>query len=491
MGFRARRDGGSSCRTAAPPGLDNQSAPAGRTCLPSLKAGPEQPPDLPPCDPARMGTTLGVMSAETSPETPETTDTTQAREFDVVVFGATGFVGELTARYLADHAPAGTRIALAGRTESKLAAVRSRLPAVASGWPLILADSSSPSSLDAMVARTRVICTTVGPYLRYGESLVVAAATAGTDYVDLTGEVPFVHFSIDKAHETAQATGARIVHSCGFDSIPSDLGTYLLYRKASDDDAGTITDTTMVVKSMRGGISGGTIDSMRVIAEQAKDAQTRRLLLNPQALSGGPSDTPKVSMSSEPNDIAVVRAKNVDPSLSGTLAPFFMASYNTRVVRRSNALLDNAYGPDFHYAETMNVGGIPVLSALVAGVVTVGTGAFLGAMSLGPVRRLLDRVLPKPGSGPSEKTREKGYFITETFTRTSTGRRYRSRMKLSGDPGYKATAIMLGESALTLAHDRDRLPARSGVLTPAAAMGDALADRLRAAGAVLEVRELD
>ena len=432
------------------------------------------------------------MSGENPSEsgTPEPTTTTPALEFDVVVFGATGFVGELTARYLAEHAPAGTKVALAGRTETKLAEVRRRLPAAASSWPLIVADASSPSSLDAMVARTRVVCTTVGPYLRYGESLVVAAATAGTDYVDLTGEVPFVHFSIDKAHETAQATGARIVHSCGFDSVPSDLGTYLLYRKVADDEAGTLTDTTMVVKSMRGGVSGGTIDSMRVIAEEAKDPQKRRLLLNPQALSGDPGDTPKVSMSSEPSDIAVVRARTVDPSLSGTLAPFFMSSYNTRVVRRSNTLLDNAYGPDFHYAEAMNVGGIPVLSALIAGSVSVGTGAFLGAMSFGPTRRLLDRVLPKPGSGPSEKTRDKGFFVTETYTRTSTGRRYLSQMKLSGDPGYKATAVMLGESALTLALDRGELPARTGVLTPAAAMGDALADRLRAAGANFDVREL-
>ncbi|NDK91394.1 enoyl-ACP reductase [Gordonia desulfuricans] len=420
----------------------------------------------------------------------ESTASSSDREFDVIVFGATGFVGELTARYLAEHAPAGTRIALAGRTETKLAEVRRRLPATAASWPLVVADAGSPSSLDAMVARTRVICTTVGPYLRYGEALVVAAASAGTDYVDLTGEVPFVHFSIAKAHDTAVATGARIVHSCGFDSVPSDLGTYVLYRKVSDDDAGTLTDTTMVVRSMRGGLSGGTIDSMRVIAEQAKDPQVRRLLLNPQALSGTPADTPKVSMSSEPSDIAIVRGKKVDPSLSGTLAPFFMSSYNTRVVRRSDALLDGAYGPDFHYSETMNVGGVPGLSTLIAGVVGVGTGAFLGAMSFGPTRRLLDKVLPDPGQGPSEKSRDKGHFVTQTFTRTSSGRRYRSQMRAQGDPGYKATAVMLGESALTLALDRAALPARTGVLTPAAAMGEALVDRLRAAGFRIDAQEL-
>lgn len=412
------------------------------------------------------------------------------REFDVVVFGATGFVGELTAAYLAHHAPAGTRIALAGRSETKLADVRRRLPAAAADWPLIVADAASPASLDAMVARTRVICTTVGPYLRYGEALVVAAATAGTDYVDLTGEVPFVHFSINKAAEIAEASGARIVHSCGFDSVPSDLGTYLLYRKATDENLGTLTDTTFILKSMRGGASGGTIDSVRVIAEQAKDSQTRRLLLNPQSLSGTPGDTPKVSLSSEPSDISIVRARSVDPSLSGTLAPFFMSSHNTRIVRRSDALLDGAYGPDFHYAETMNVGGVPGLSTLFAGLVSVGTGAFLGAMSFAPTRKLLDRVLPDPGQGPSEKARDNGYFVTETYTQTTTGRRLRSQIRASGDPGYKATALMLGESALTLALDRDALPARAGVLTPAVAMGDALISRLGAAGMTLTVDEL-
>ncbi|VFA89831.1 saccharopine dehydrogenase family protein [Gordonia paraffinivorans] len=429
------------------------------------------------------------MSGEDITETTAATGSGD-REFDVVVFGASGFVGEITARYLADHAPIGTKIALAGRNETKLAEVRRSLPLRAHEWPLIVADSNSPASLDAMVARTRVVCTTVGPYLRYGEALVVAAANAGTDYVDLTGEVPFVRYSIDKAHETAESTGARIVHSCGFDSIPSDLSVYALYKKVTEDGAGELTDTTFVLKSMRGGVSGGTIDSMRVIAEQARDSATRRLLLNPQALSGGPGEVPRVSLSAEPSDLNLVNAKKVDPSLRGTLAPFFMSSYNTRIVRRSNALLDNAYGPDFHYAETMSVGGIPALSTLAAGVVAVGTGAFLGAMSFGPTRRLLDRVLPAPGEGPSEKARNNGYFVVETYTRTATGRRYRSRMRAQGDPGYKATAVMLAESALALAVDRNRLPSRTGVLTPAAAMGDVLVERLQDAGFTIEATEL-
>ncbi|MGB3696200.1 MAG: saccharopine dehydrogenase NADP-binding domain-containing protein [Gordonia sp. (in: high G+C Gram-positive bacteria)] len=413
-----------------------------------------------------------------------------SREFDVVVFGATGFVGELTAQHLANHAPSGTRIALAGRSETKLAAVRRRLGAQAADWPLIVADSDSPASLDAMCARTQVVCTTVGPYLRYGENLVIAAATAGTDYVDLTGEVPFVRHSIDKADEIAAASGARIVHSCGFDSIPSDLGAYLLHRTIADDEAGEMTDTTLVVTSLRGGVSGGTVDSIRVIAEQAKDAETRRLIMNPQALSGGAGDTPRVGLNSEPSDMTPVDAKKVDPSLRGTLAPFFMASYNTRVVRRSNYLLDGAYGDGFRYQETMSVGGVPGLSAALAGVVTVGTGAFLGAMSFAPTRKILDLVLPKPGSGPAAKTRETGNFVTQTFTTTTTGRRYRSQMRAHGDPGYKATAVMLGESALALALNRDQLPDRAGVLTPAVAMGDVLVDRLQAAGFVVEAHEL-
>ncbi|WP_026917374.1 saccharopine dehydrogenase family protein [Gordonia shandongensis] len=413
-----------------------------------------------------------------------------SREFDIVVFGATGFVGELTAAHLADRAPAGTRIALAGRSETKLAAVRRRLGDVAAQWPLIVADASTPSTLDALCERTQVVCTTVGPYMRYGENMVIAAATAGTDYVDLTGEVPFVRYSIDKADDVARSSGARIVHSCGFDSVPSDLGAYLLHRAITADGAGEMTDTTMVVTSLRGGVSGGTVDSVRALAEMAKDGEVRRLLLNPQALSGGAGDVPRASINSEPGDMTPVDASSVDPSLRGTLAPFFMASYNTRVVRRSNFLLDGAYGDGFRYQETMSVGGVPGLSAALAGVVTVGTGVFLGAMSFAPTRRVLDAVLPKPGSGPSDRTRETGNFVTQTFTTTTSGRRYRSQMRAHGDPGYKATAVMLGESALALALDRDALPDRSGVLTPAVAMGDVLVDRLQTAGFVVEAHEL-
>jgi short subunit dehydrogenase-like uncharacterized protein len=413
-----------------------------------------------------------------------------SREFDVVVYGATGFVGVLTAKYLAEHAPEGTRIALAGRNEAKLESTRASLPETARDWPLIVADSDSPASLDAMAARTRVVCTTVGPYLKYGEALLAAVANAGTDYVDLTGEVPFVRHSIDKYGEQAAATGARIVHACGYDSIPSDVGVHILHQKVQADGEGDLTDTTLVVTKFRGGLSGGTIDSMRVIADLSREPETRKVLMNPHSLSSGPGEVTRVDRKSEPSDAAIFSATKVDPSLKGALAPFIMASYNTRIVRRTNFLLGGVYGDRFKYGEAMAVGRNPVLSRVAAAGVAVGMGGLFGGLAMKPTRRVLDRMLPEPGEGPSEKTRERGFFDHRTYTTTTTGARYVAKVFAKGDPGYKATAMILGEAALTLALDRDKLPDRKGVLTPIAAMGDALVDRLRSAGMTLEVTRL-
>jgi short subunit dehydrogenase-like uncharacterized protein len=411
------------------------------------------------------------------------------REFDVVVFGATGFVGRLTAGYLAEHAPVGLRVALAGRSEAKLDEIRQGLPAAAHDWALVVADAGSPPSLQAMAARTRVVCTTVGPYLRYGQPLVAACVAAGTDYLDLTGEVPFVRRSIDEYHGAAEANGTRIVHACGFDSIPSDLSTYLLHRQVVADGAGTMRGTTLVVRAARGALSGGTIDSVRVLSELASDGDMRRVLANPHALSADTVARRVDGRSSEANDFAIVAGRSVDPSLSGTLAPFFMSSFNTRIVRRSNALLDDAYGPHFRYREALNVGRRRGVSTAAAAAVAVGTLGFMGLMALAPTRRLLDRVLPKPGTGPSAEAREKGFFITDTYTQTTTGARYRLEIRAQGDPGYRATATMLGEAAITLASCRDELPDRAGVLTPAVAFGDVLVDRLRKAGMTFEVSQ--
>ncbi|ABG92729.1 MULTISPECIES: saccharopine dehydrogenase family protein [Rhodococcus] len=413
--------------------------------------------------------------------------TDSARELDLVVYGATGFVGKLLADYLAQHAPEGVRIALAGRTAAKLEAVRSSLGPRAAEWPVIVANSDDAASLAALAARTRVVATTVGPYAKYGHALASVCAEAGTDYVDLTGEVLFVRESIDANHERARETGARIVHSCGFDSIPSDLGVHVLHEKVQEDGAGELTDTTLVVTSVRGGVSGGTIDSLRTQVDVSKkDPALRRLAASPYSMSPDRSKEPDLGKQS---DMSVVKGEDIAPGLKGWKAPFFMGPYNTRVVRRSNALRDWAYGRKFKYREVMNVGSSPI-TPVIAGAVAAGLGGMIVGMALPPTRYVLDRVLPSPGDGPSEEAQRKGHFTMDVYTTTSTGARYTSRVKAKGDPGYSATAVMLGESALSLALGGDALPDATGVLTPATALGDVLVTRLRDAGFEISARKL-
>jgi short subunit dehydrogenase-like uncharacterized protein len=407
--------------------------------------------------------------------------TNGSREHDVVVFGATGFVGRLTAGYLAEHAPPGTRVALGGRSLDKLERVRSELGPEAAEWPLFVADCHDEQALAQLAAASRVVATTVGPYYRYGLPLVEACAAAGTHYADLTGEVLFMRRSIDAAHATATASGARIVHTCGFDSIPSDLGVLLLHEHASANGAGDLEDTTLVVKALSGGISGGTIDSMRGQLDEAKaDKASRRLMGDPYSLSPDRSREP--DLGSERDPMGVVH----DPELGGYLAPFVMGTVNTRVVRRSNALQDFAYGRRLRYRELMLGGELPLGPVKAAGIAG-GLAALVAGLSLPPTRKVLDRVLPAPGDGPSEQRRERGFFRIDVHARTSTGARLVCKISAPGDPGYKATAVMLGESALALALAGDRLPGAGGVLTPATAMGTVLADRLRAAGHSYEV----
>lgn len=411
--------------------------------------------------------------------------TARSRDLDLVVHGATGFVGKLVARYLAEHAPAGTRIGLSGRSVERLEQVRAGLGPTAADWPLLRADATDDASLRALAAAAHVVATTVGPYAKYGLPLVRACAEAGTDYVDLTGEVPFARESIDLFHETAVASGARIVHSCGFDSIPSDLGVHVLHRQVQADGAGDLTDTTLVVTSLRGGVSGGTIDSLRTQIDETKhDAALRRLTASPYSLSPDRTTEPDLGRQS---DVALVRGADIAPGLSGWKAPFFMGPYNTRVVRRSNALAGHAYGKQFRYREVMNVGS-SFASPVIAGGVATGMGALVAGLAFPPTRWVLDRVLPKPGQGPSEKSRRHGHFTIDVYGRTTTGARYTARVAAQGDPGYAATAVMFGESALALALQRDDLPDRAGVLTPATALGDVLVRRLRDAGFDIHAR---
>ena len=405
------------------------------------------------------------------------------RDLDVILFGATGFVGRLTAEYLAHHAPESVRIGLAARSHDRLARVRDGLGAAAAEWELLPADSSDPRSLAALAERSRAIATTVGPYRRYGAPLVEACAAAGTHYADLAGEVLFMHEVAQHFHVRAERTGARIVHACGFDSIPSDLGVLLLHEAARADDAGDLEDTTLVVRAMKGGLSGGTFASLKgQIDEIRGDARLRRVVLDPYSLSPDRSAEPDLGREL---DITGVERDN---ELGGWIGPFIMAPSNTRIVRRSNSLQAWAYGRRFRYREVTAFGPGATGPLKAAGMVA-GLGVLAGALALPPTRAVLDRVLPGSGEGPSEEKRRNGFFKIDVHTRTSRGRRYVCRVAAQGDPGYAATAVMLGESALCLSLDGERLPARAGVLTPATAMGDALVERLRAAGQTFEVRD--
>ncbi|MDT5301478.1 MAG: hypothetical protein QOG79_4720 [Mycobacterium sp.] len=417
--------------------------------------------------------------------------TAAQRELDVVLYGATGFVGKLTAEYLA-KAGGTARIGLAGRSTERLLKVRESLGEAARGWPLIAADAASPSSLNDMAARAHVVVTTVGPYTKYGLPLVAACAAAGTDYADLTGETMFIRESIDTYHEQAVESGARIVHSCGFDSIPSDLTVYALYKRVLEDSAGELGETNFVVRGFAGGLSGGTVASMmEVMSTASADPEARRLMNDPYTLTTDRVGEPDFGHQS---DTPWRRGRDIAPELGGVwTGAFAMGAPNARIVRRSNALLGWAYGARFRYAENMSVGSsvaAPVAAAM-------GTAANAAILALGSryfnklPRRVLERIAPKPGTGPSERARENGHYRVETYTTTTSGARYRATMAQRGDPAYKATSVLLGECGLALAIDRDQLSDLRGVLTPAAAMGDALLARLPAAGVTLNTVRLN
>jgi short subunit dehydrogenase-like uncharacterized protein len=401
------------------------------------------------------------------------------RDLDVVLYGATGFVGKLTARYLAQHAPEGARIGLAGRSEPKLAQLRAQLGTRAADWPLLVADSQDGAALAALAQRARAVATTVGPYQKYGFPLVEACAEAGTHYADLTGELLFMREVIDRFDGPARESGAKIVHNCGFDSIPSDLGVLALHRAVQRDGAGELEDTTFVVERLSGGLSGGTLDSLRgQLDEMRRDPAKRKVAGDPYALSPDRAAEPDLGRERELQSVE----RNAE---LGWLAPFVMAGINTRVVRRSNALQGHAYGRRFRYREVMSAGS-GALAPVRAGAIVAALGGLVAGMSFGPTRTVLDKILPAPGEGPSEKTQRRGFYEIAIHGTTSSGRRYVSRVVQKGDPGYAATAVLLGESALCLALDGDRLPQGGGVLTPATAMGDVLIDRLRVSGVTID-----
>ncbi len=401
------------------------------------------------------------------------------RTYEIVLWGASGFTGALVAEYLVRNYP-DVGLALAGRNQGKLESVRRELAAIdakAGELPILIGDSFDRASLDAITAETRVVISTVGPYAQYGEAMVASCVANGTDYCDLTGETQFIRRMIDAHQAEAERTGARIVHCCGFDSIPSDLGTLMVQEAAKERFGSPLAEVKFFAGESKGGASGGTIASMLNILEEAKDKKVRRILGDPYALNPeGERDGPDGS------DRMGVR---YDDDLGMWVGPFVMAAINTRVVRRSNALMGYAYGRKFRYSEEMSFGAGP-RGAIRAGTVAAAVGAFVAGASIKPIRTVLQKtVLPDPGEGPSREEREAGFFVVRLVGKTADGQELRGRVEGQNDPGYGETAKMLGESALCLA--RDEIAAPGGIRTPASTMGVTLIERLRDAGMVFRV----
>jgi short subunit dehydrogenase-like uncharacterized protein len=414
------------------------------------------------------------------------------RTYDLILWGATGFTGRLVAEYLITHYADQDRPrwALAGRDTAKLSALRddlARLHPRASSLNLLQADSNDLASLRALAAQTRVVCSTVGPYYLYGTSLVQACATEGTDYCDLTGEAPWIVETIEQFHALATQNQARIVHCCGFDSIPSDLGTLMVQEHAITTHGRPCDRVSYVVERASGGFSGGTVASMINLFSRIGNPKIRRSLGNPYALY--PEGTPPGP------DRGDQQGPAWDNDLQQWTGPFVMAAINTRVVRRSNALLGFRYGPQFRYREVTGCGkgpkGLARALALSAGLTAFGAGIMFG-----PTRDLLSRyVLPKPGEGPSRETIEKGHFRIKIHG-SAEAQNGKPGFHLVGvvagvrDPGYGETAKMLSESALCLALQSEQLPGpKGGILTPASAMGTKLIERLRAAKMTFQMKE--
>jgi short subunit dehydrogenase-like uncharacterized protein len=415
------------------------------------------------------------------------------RPFDVVLFGATGFTGKLVAEYLASAAQQnGLRWAIAGRSRDKLEAVRRDLAARDEGLgdlPIRIADSHDEAALDALAPQTRVICTTVGPYAKYGRELTRACARHGTSYCDLTGEPNFVRSVIDECHEVARKTKARIVNSAGYDSIPSDLGAHLAWDHARRVHGEGLAWAKVFTGRTKGAASGGTVASMLAIMEAAKGSRdVRRLLLDPHGLDPVPGRGPRDPFEDDQ------RGVRFDKDIGRWTAPFVMAMINARIVRRSHALFrdygddsPDGYGRRFRYHEAMSF-RTGRRGLLTATLFTAGIGGFVAATAFPPARALLERlVLPAPGTGPSREAIESGFFEMHVLAKTESGRRLRGRVAGTKDPGYGETAKMLGESAICLAKDGARLAPRYGVLTPASAMGMRLVERLREAGMTFDM----
>ena len=417
------------------------------------------------------------------------TTTVRKRKYDVVLYGATGFVGRQTVAYFANlesTRPAGGKVvrwALAGRSAERLQAIKAVCGPGAKRAGIVVADAQDTDALAAMVRDCSVVLSTAGPFALHGSELVAACVKHGTHYVDITGETPWVHDMIKLHHAAAQKNGTRIIPFCGFDSVPSDLGTWLVTQTMMEK-YGEPCESVKASFSLRGGVNGGTLASMFNFMGSGK----AKMLANPFLLNPASTKIPAAGADLDP--IAPV----YDLDFQAWLGPFFMGPINTRVVRRSAALLTPAkgkskgYGKDFHYQEYLRFGAGP-LAAAAAAVVSAGMLASATSMKLAPVRKLASRLAPGPGTGPSEAAMDGGSFRCELVGKSASGHIVRGRVADKGDPGNRATTKMVCEAALALALQWDELPGgitAGGVLTPAVGLGAVLVERLLLAGMSFE-----
>ena len=415
-----------------------------------------------------------------------------SQPFHLIVYGASSFVGQILTRYLATTYGVNCELnwAIAGRSQSKLESVRSQiltpLDIDPTALPIILADAGDEEALNTLCSQTRAVVSTVGPYALYGETLVKLCAQTGTDYCDLTGEPQWIRRMLDRYEAAAVASGARIVHCCGFDSVPSDMGVWFLQEESSRRYGKPASDVKMRVKAARGGMSGGTIASMvELTKEVMADPSLKKLLANPYALC--PKDHPFKARQRNPKGV------EKDSDLLSWSVPFIMAAINTRVVHRSNALRKSFYGDQFRYEETMLIGR-GARGWLMGATVVAGMGAFLLGAALKPSRWLLEKyILPKPGEGPSPEEQKNGYFDIRFIGRTEEGQTVMTKVTGDRDPGYGSTGKMLGEAIVSLGldyHDESgqKKDKAGGFWTPASMFDERFIGRLQTnAGLSFEV----
>jgi short subunit dehydrogenase-like uncharacterized protein len=394
-------------------------------------------------------------------------------QYDLIVFGATSFVGKILTTYMIEHLGTNSDIswAIAARSATKLIELRDSYGESAKHLPMIIAESHDEASLKAMCSQTRVIISTVGPYALYGELLVKTCAETGTDYTDLTGEAQWIKQMQDKYQQAAQDSGARIVNSCGFDSIPSDMGMFTLQQQAKEKFNHPMPHTKLRVKAIKGGASGGTVASMIEAIKAAKaDPKVRRQMGNPYLLCGKDHQYEQKAHS--------VKGPIFDKEFNSWVAPFIMEAINSRIVLHSNALMGMAYGKDFTYSEGVLTG--PGFKGRVGAVMsTLGFSALGVGLFFSPLRALLEKfVLPAPGEGPSPEAQLKGFFDLRLYGADNDGNHLMVKVTGDRDPGYGSTAKMLAQAGLCLAMDIKKEDQAGGFLTPSTAMGSTLVNRL-------------